>query len=152
MQSMKEFDFFDLKTDLADESDEILRAKTPDMSGVQSEQKTIDGVNIFIMTVKDDKGEKQAGKKRGRYVTLDVGSTEIYDTETFERICSVFSSIISSFTDKFKSHSGGFLLAGLGNPDICADSVGKESVASFIVTRHIKEASPELFEKFGFSY
>ena len=148
---MKDFDFFDLKTDLADESDEILRTKTSDISGVESERKTVDGVNIFTMVVKKGEGERQTDKKAGRYVTLDVGSTEIYDTDTFERICSVFSSVISSFTDEFKNCSGGFLLAGLGNPDICADSVGKESVSSFIVTRHIKEASPDLFEKFGFA-
>ncbi|MBE6623599.1 MAG: GPR endopeptidase [Ruminococcaceae bacterium] len=151
MKIMKEIDFFDLKTDLADESDEILRTKTSDISGVESKRETVDGVNIFTMTVKNAEGEKQIGKKAGRYITLDVGSTEIYDTQTFENICTVFSTVISSFLDKFKDKDGGFLIAGLGNPDICADSVGKESVSSLIVTRHIKEASPELFEKFGFS-
>ncbi len=148
---MKKIDFFDLKTDLADESDEIMREKFLKTEGIETHKKTVSGVNVFSMTVKDGRGERLCGKRCGRYVTLDVGSTEIYDTATFERICDVFCSVIRSFTDVIRDIGGSFLIAGLGNPSITADSVGTESVKSFIVTRHIKETAPKLFEKFAFS-
>lgn len=147
---MKNADFFGLYTDLADESEELLRGKTPSTDSIECEKSTSDGVNIFSMTVKNEKGERLIGKRRGRYFTVDVGNTAIYDTETFERICNVFSSVICKFTDGIREKGGSFLLAGLGNPDIACDAVGSETVSNFIVTRHIRKSTPELFEKFGF--
>jgi hypothetical protein len=69
---MNEFDFFNLKTDLADESDEILRAKTPHVPSVESKRRTLDGINIFEMNIKNSEGERLSGKKMGRYITLDI--------------------------------------------------------------------------------
>lgn len=148
---MENNDFFDLKTDLADESDEILRIKKDYPQGIVTESRKDNGIDIFTMHVKNSIGEKQSGKKCGKYVTVNVGSTNFYDSLTFERACTVFSSVIKEFTEQTSSEGGSFLLAGLGNPAITADSVGAETVASFIVTRHIKSSSPALFEKFGFA-
>ena len=145
---MENFDFFSLKTDLADENDEIVRSQNRESSGIVTQSYTDNGVAIFSMDIKNSDGEKASGKKRGKYVTVNVGRTELYDTRTFELVCNVLSKVVRSFTD---SMDGSFLLAGLGNPQICADSVGTQTAASFIVTRHIKESSPALFDKFGFS-
>ncbi len=145
---MDNFEFFSLKTDLADEKDEIIRSRNPDCSGIISRKYTDSGVDIFSIEIKNSDGEKATGKKRGKYVTVNVGRTELYDTRTFERVCTVFSNVVRSFTGTVR---GGFLLAGLGNPQICADSVGTQTAASFIVTRHIKESSPSMFDRFGFS-
>ncbi len=145
---MDNFDFFSLKTDLADENDEIIRSQNPTYSGIITRKYAEDGVDIFSTEIKNSDGEKASGKRRGKYVTVNVGRTELYDSHTFERVCKVFSNVVRCFTDPVR---GGFLLAGLGNPQICADSVGTQTAASFIVTRHIKESSPSLFERFGFS-
>lgn len=148
---MERYNFFDLKTDLADESDELLRINKNVPHGIKSYGRKENGIDIFTMEVKTPEGETASGKKIGKYVTVTTGSTGLYDTETFERICSVFSSVILEFISDIKENGGSFLLAGLGNPRITADSVGSETVSSFIVTRHIKESSPELFKKFNFS-
>ncbi len=145
---MENLDFFDLKTDLVDESDEILRSESGICTGIESKKQTMSGIDIFTMTVLDSDGEQKSGKKRGRYVTANVGRTVMYDSETFEKICASLSEVIGGFLKPF---DGNFLLAGLGNPRISADSVGTQTAANFIVTRHIKETSPSLFSKFGFS-
>jgi spore protease len=148
---MEKFDFFDLKTDLADENDEIIRISRTLPDGIESSKRRDNGIDIFTMIVKTPQGEQISGKKTGKYVTVNVGCTGLYDTSTFEKTCTVFSNIIREFTSEIQQSGGSFLLAGLGNPHITADSVGAETVSSFIVTRHIKESSPDLFKKFGFS-
>ncbi|MBE6572058.1 MAG: GPR endopeptidase [Ruminococcaceae bacterium] len=144
---MENFDFFTLKTDLADENDEILRTRTPNLCGIETKKSTINGAEIFEMNVKDEKGEELTGKNKGRYITVNVGRTEFFDSTTFERVCGVLAGCMSSFTEIC---DGAILLAGLGNPAIYADSVGTQTAENFIVTRHIKQSSPELFNKFSF--
>ena len=144
---MENIDFFSLKTDLADENDEILRAKMQNIFGVETRKLVTDGVEIFEMKVKNEKGEEQTGKRKGKYVTVNVGQTELFDSKAFERVCKVLAKVISAFSEL---REGPILLAGLGNPAICADSVGAHTVENFIVTRHIRQSSPKLFEKFSF--
>lgn len=145
---MDNFDFFSLKTDLADENEEIIRSQNPAVSGILTQKSTDHGIDIYTTEITNSDGEAVSGKKQGKYVTVNVGHTELYDTNTFEKVCAVFSRVIRSFTE---SIGGSFLLAGLGNPQICADSLGSQTASNFIVTRYIKESSPKLFEKFGFS-
>ncbi|MBR5528369.1 MAG: GPR endopeptidase [Clostridia bacterium] len=148
---MTENDFFDLKSDLADETGEILSEKVSDNYGIFTQKRTQNGVDIFISDITTEEGERRSGKKCGKYVTLNVGSTTLYDSESFERVCKVFASVAEEFISPYFGKSGGFLLAGLGNPGLPADSVGAQTVQNFIVTRHLKTSMPDMFEKFGFS-
>ena len=136
------------KNNLIDENDEIIRSKNLSSSGIITKKYSDDGVDIFSMEIKNRNGEEVSGKKKGKYVTVNVGKTEFYDTASFEKVCMVFSRVVSSFAGRMREK---ILLAGLGNPAICADSVGTQTAENFIVTRHIKESSPELFERFGFA-
>lgn len=141
---MEKFDFFNLKTDLADENDEILRNKNQSVNGIVTQNSKRRGVDIFEMHITSPHGEKISGRKPGRYCTVTVGKTHFYDSGLFENVCLVLSEIFESF---IKARDN-ILLAGLGNPAICADSVGTQTAQNFIVTRHIKEAEKEIFDKF----
>lgn len=153
MKRMKFSDnfIFERMTDLADERDELMRASPGFVDGIKSERRQVDGVDIFTMRVQNAAGERKSGRKIGKYVTVNVGSTNFYDTATFERVCTVFAAVIREFLQEAAVSGGCYLLVGLGNPRITADSIGAETVDSFIVTRHLKESSPQLFQKFGFS-
>ena len=140
---MENFDFFSLKTDLADENDEILRTKNHPYHGIDTRKYEKNGVEIFEMRVENSRGEMISEQKIGRYCTLNVGKTDLYDSNTFERVCCALSEIFDSF---IKGRDN-ILLAGLGNPAICADSVGTQTAENFIVTRHIKKSDKQLFDK-----
>lgn len=147
---MSETNFFDLKTDLADENNEILKKRSDTIHGISTQNRTENGIDIFTMDIKSRDAEIYSGKKRGRYVTVNVGNTHLYDSGAFEKVCETFTGVVKSFTDSFDG-KGAFLIAGLGNPGLPADSVGAQTVKNFIVTRHIKASSPELFERFAFT-
>ncbi len=142
--------FFNCKTDLADESSERSASSICEQEGIKSEFYSIDGTPIAHLSITDDRGERTSGRKCGEYVTLEIGSTLLYDTATFEKKCDVCADRIGHFLERISDKSGAILLAGLGNPAVLADAVGAETVRNFIVTRHIKQSAPQLFEKFSF--
>lgn len=149
---MENRNLFDLKTDLADESDELSQISREEYPGLHRSVSRIEGTTVIRLQVTDEQGERLCGKKVGEYVTAEVGNTVLYDTGGFEKLCGVCAELISRFFDRLLPGQGekSFLLAGLGNPAILADAVGAETVRNFIVTRHIKTSAPGLFEKFGF--
>lgn len=57
-----------IRTDLALEQREL----NPDVEGIESEETTIGSVKITRIKILNEKGEKAIGKKRGRYITVEV--------------------------------------------------------------------------------
>lgn len=116
------------RTDLAVESYE------------SSDKTSIDGVIVEeserITTVKviNENGSKALGKPIGKYVTLKVKSF-VNDTDIFDGRLGEFSSVLRSvLPEKISS----VLVAGLGNKNITADSLGPKTSAYVLSTRHIK--------------
>lgn len=142
--------FFNCKTDLADERDEHSAGALEEETGIKKEFLSIDGTPITRLFIESGNGERISGRKSGKYVTAEIGSTLFYDTATFEKKCDLCADLIGDFLERSTAMSGPVLLAGLGNPAILADAVGAETVRSFIVTRHIKQSAPQLFDKFSF--
>ncbi len=142
---MRDFDQKNMqRTDLADEKEEYLRQKCGgSIPGIYVERKKINGFGIHIMQVTSADGERATGKPMGKYVTVDIGKIWLSDKKRFNDACHLLAGFIREFIpDKDSS----CLLAALGNKNIIADATGPFTADNFIVTRHIKQESPEMFE------
>jgi len=136
---------YSFRTDLANETHELLTKEIghePDGMLFESFEKN--GVGIDTLTILNEEGEKRSGKPCGKYVTVNIGKIWLSDGETFQKVCAVVADEIRPFIPK----EGSCLYAGLGNRGIIADAMGPETASNFIVTRHIKENKPELFNAF----
>ncbi len=146
-------DFSFPKTDLADESDEIIKAHGFEPDGLVSDRTTVSGIDIFTMKVTNRTGEILSGKPIGEYTTINVGKVSIMTHEQFKSSVYVCANIFSKYISKATntSSNSSILAAGLGNSAIGADAVGKRIIENLIVTRHIKQNKKELFDKLGLS-
>ena len=142
---MRDFDKnFTQRTDLADETEEYLREKcSGNLPGICVKKEKIKGFDVHIMNVLDKTGQEASGKPVGRYVTINTGKIWLSDKQKFADACSVIAQFLREFIPKYKSSC---MLAALGNKNIIADATGPLTAENFVVTRHIKEADPQMFE------
>ncbi len=115
------------RTDLALESYE--GAEASKLSGV--EVKRCSGVTTVKVT--DENGAKALGKPVGNYVTLEVKSF-VNDTDVFDGRLDTFARVLRSILPENVSS---VLVAGLGNKNITADSLGPKTNSYVLSTRHI---------------
>ena len=76
------------RTDLAIERHESVKDES--LRGVTLEKKEINGIKISHITVTDEEGEKNLGKKMGRYITA-----ELPDSESTSDMLDEWSEILS---------------------------------------------------------
>lgn len=115
------------RTDLALESYES--ASQTKLDGVIVRESS----NVTTVLVTNENGAKAIGKPVGEYITLKLDSY-VDDFEAFDKRVYYFSSILKSLLPKnIKS----VLVAGLGNYDITADSLGPKTNHYIFSTRHI---------------
>ncbi len=134
---------FQKRTDLALEIHEL----HGEGSGIIVEESEKEGVRVTTATIKSGRGEEVSGKNAGKYITLDIGNLRRTDKTAFEHLAHVLSCEIEALLPK---QNGCVLVAGLGNEAITPDSLGPKTVKGLLVTRHIGDLSPELFENAGF--
>lgn len=119
------------RTDLAIERHEIVKDGKPE--GVIVEEKEQDGVKISHITVTDERGERALGKKRGRYITIELPSLGKL-SEMTEQWSGIISREIRRLLPEKK---GTVLVAGLGNRDITPDALGPDCISMLLATRHL---------------
>ncbi len=127
--SIFEVNILQIRTDLALES-------------YESKEKTeLDGVivkeegNVTTVSVINENGAKALGKPVGTYITLGVKSF-VYDTDIFDGRLDEFRTVLRSV---FPKNMRSVLVAGLGNINITADSLGPKANNYVLATRHIAE-------------
>lgn len=134
---------FEKRTDLALEVHE-LRGED---SGITVSEYTKDGFKITLAEVSEGKGEHASGKRKGRYITVEIGSIRHFDRSVFARVARLLADEISTLLPK---GNGCVLVAGLGNEEITPDSLGPRVVKKLLVTRHIEKIDRTLFDGAGF--
>lgn len=135
---------FSPRTDLAAECCELLsESGQGDIDGIESTEEIFSGIKVERIKIKTEDGAVKLGKPRGTYITVDAGKLWQYSGEEFEALCDICAAELSSLIPK----SGSCLLVCLGNRNITADSQGPLCAESFVVSRHIKQHSPELFSQ-----
>ncbi|MBQ7669919.1 MAG: GPR endopeptidase [Clostridia bacterium] len=132
-----------IETDLACESGKL---SPEEYRSAKYEKKTMGEVIVETLTVSDDEGVSESGKKIGTYVTISD------DSPRSEKDVSLLSEIIEAELKKlFETIFGKcpdentkVLIAGLGNRFVTPDALGSKCADKINATRHIKDAYPVL--------
>lgn len=137
---------FSIRTDLACESEATHDAGKDGTAYAESD---VNGFRVAKLHVRNADGEAAAGKPCGRYVTV---FTKLLCDESAERLDALAALIAAEIDALTKLHLGGtprcVLVAGLGNREITADSIGPKTVDRLTVTRHIREHDEALFNSY----
>ena len=131
------------RTDLALEVHEL----HGDGSGIEVEEKIINGILVTTAVISEGEGEFLSGKSAGKYITLDVGRIWRMESSRFDELANL---IANELTPLIPEGDGCVLVAGLGNENITPDSLGPRVVKKLLVTRHIRSMEGELFKTAGF--
>ncbi|HBL83823.1 MAG: hypothetical protein A2Y17_08215 [Clostridiales bacterium GWF2_38_85] len=135
------------RTDLALEVHELNTEQGKD-DGIITREENIDDIIVTTAEIKEGKGEELSGKSAGIYITVDVGRVWQYDSVRFNKIAKILSNQLKKLLPE---GDGTVLIAGLGNENITADSIGPKIIEGIIVSHHIKVLNRELYDKIGFS-
>jgi GPR endopeptidase len=137
---------FSIRTDLACESEATHDAGKDGTAYAESD---VNGFRVAKLHVRNADGEAAADKPCGRYVTV---FTKLLCDESAERLDALAALIAAEIDALAKLHLGGtprcVLVAGLGNREITADSIGPKTVDRLTVTRHIREHDEALFNSY----
>ncbi len=134
----------EIRTDLALEYAELYweTGAEKEIPGVQLEEGGDKEVRITRVEVLDEKGEEIIGKKRGRYVTIEMPSL----LESEPAVLGKASRFLAEEILQMAGKRSLTLVAGLGNSQITPDSLGPRVVPRLVVTRHLFSHMPRAVE------
>jgi spore protease len=139
----------EIRTDLAVEiCDHVLR-NNPSPRGIQCKKEKLGNMTLDEIRILNAEGEKLFGKPRGTYRTLNTGKLWLEDRGGFREKVLNFADLLHSIFQKSGSKNKTVLVAGLGNRSITADAIGPIAVENLVVTRHIRNERPLIFEELG---
>lgn len=130
-----------LYTDLALEVKEM----DPEAGGIKEEHYSIHGVELTRIAIETDEAARRMGKRKGNYITIDAPQLIDRTKEAFESVTGTIKDELEDLL-KIKSGDGPILIVGLGNRSVTPDSLGPIVADKVIVTKHINEKEPMLFE------
>ncbi len=138
------------RTDLALEAHEIAVKNTnTNVDGILFNEETLEDFKMTRVEILTDSASHLTGKPRGKYLTLHTGTPWNETSDSLIRASRALSHIIGELSENKIKENGTVLVAGLGNMTITADAIGPKALEHVIVTRHIKSASPSIFENLG---
>ncbi len=129
------------------EAKKIWSEDHPDaLPGVEEDVSTRRGFEVVTVDVKSEEAARALGKPRGRYVTVELGRFLRREDDAFADGVQVLAEVLR---DLLGTVNGPVLVVGLGNPAITPDAVGHLTVKNTLITRHLKDRSPDQFRAFG---
>jgi len=134
------------RTDLASEAREFLSGDIP---GVYCSEKRSGEIRVTRVEIKSEDAAKAIGKSRGIYVTAETGRVWADPSPVFEGKVKELALLLREIAEEAAAGSSSVLVAGLGNRFVTADAVGPACVDHVIVTRHIKNTTPYVYENLG---
>jgi len=119
------------RTDLIDETDEVVVHKTKDQKeklehtdGVQFKEEQFKRVKITKVTVNDE-GSREVQKAKGDYITLSVPTLTVDDEQGFQQLEKTIIHALDDIHGRLNLTSKDtILIIGLGNKTITPDAVG----------------------------
>jgi len=136
-----------IRTDLALEAREMIDEKRltyvsekrlPEGITVDTEDK--DFLKVTRIKVDGPEAEKQIGKKRGNYVTLELTAAELNTNDIHREVSYTIAEELKEFIKGVYKKDPLIMIIGLGNRYITPDSLGPKVVEKIIVTRHAKRS------------
>lgn len=92
--------------------------------------------NVTTVVVETDDESKALDREKGNYITVEFDKTYSITDEAFESVVDVIADKIKTLSDKFFGER--IVVAGIGNKNITADSIGPKSIERIIVTRSLE--------------
>ena len=133
-----------VRTDLAIEVSESLQKESRGLElagvSVQRFENNEDEINITKVVIENEEGEKEMGKARGTYITIENPYMQVNDPDAHQKVIEVFAKELSGLLPKTKHKS--VLVVGLGNMNATPDALGPKVATKVVVTRHIDQKLP----------
>ena len=128
---------YQIRTDLALETQEKMQEDKVDLKGVSFSEEEID-TNLVISTVviETENGAKTMGKPKGTYITIEAGNMDEEDEDYHREISTPLARVIKKLVP-VKKEELSVLVVGLGNRAVTPDSLGPRVVDNLYITRHI---------------
>ncbi len=138
------------RTDLALEAHEhLLKKNRLGVDGIIYNEENIEDFKMTRVEILTKEASELSAKPCGKYLTLHTGTPWNETSDSLIRASRALSKLIEELCSNIVKKSSAILIAGLGNMTITADAIGPKALEHVLVTRHIKSASPTLFENLG---
>lgn len=129
------------RTDLAYEANESLARK---VDGIVLKTKNYSHGEIVELEIKDEKAEKEVGKKKGKYITYETKSLKNLSKKSREEVIKILAKSIKDISELDRDR---VLVVGLGNRNITADALGPKTLDNIKVTRQLFKAYNKEFDE-----
>ncbi|SHI00289.1 GPR endopeptidase [Clostridium grantii] len=131
-----------IRTDLAVEAREMYqKSNKGDVPGVYIKEYNEGECKITDVEILNEEGEKNLGKPKGKYITIDMPEFVFYDKDTMIVVSEVLGSVLSGMVSLEKSMTA--LVVGLGNWNVTPDALGPKVISQIMITRHLKQLIPD---------
>lgn len=108
-------------------------------SGVVTRKLRQGDIEEIYVSIETEEGAQALGKPRGRYITCCHPQLAHASSETQRRLARMLAAEIGALLPPF----GDVLVIGLGNRRITADALGSHVLESLLITRHMKDVTPD---------
>lgn len=124
------------RTDLALElKEEKNLGYTQSGISVKTRIDTTNHIKETKIMIKNKKGEQALGKPKGNYITIEADDLSSNDGSFHKEMSEALYLNLREMIGKNKK----ILVAGLGNANVTADSLGPRVVNNLCITRHLKD-------------
>lgn len=135
-QKMEEI-MYQIRTDLALETQEKMQEDHVELKGVRFIEERIDkNLTISTVVIETENGAKTMGKPKGTYITIEAGNMDEEDEDYHREISIQLANVIKKLLHVKKSELS-VLVVGLGNREVTPDALGPRVVDNLFITRHI---------------
>jgi spore protease len=130
-------------------------AKKGEQDGILFGEETTDGFLCSEVNITNETAQNISGRKIRRYVTVETGKIWLKEYNEFMRAVDLVADKIKDLSDfnpdNPENYDGktSILIAGLVNNYITADSIGPKALSKVLITRHLKQQMPGLYDNFG---
>ncbi len=128
---------YQIRTDLALETQEKMQEEKVELKGVRFKEETIHkNLTVSTVVIETENGAKAMEKPKGTYITIEARDMdeedESYHREISEQLAKVIKQLIGT-----KKEDLSVLVVGLGNRAVTPDALGPRVVDNLYITRHI---------------
>ncbi len=93
------------------------------------------------------KENKQFGKKKGNYITIDIKDLKIAGEEEIQKASETVTKELRNLVGNLVGPQDDILVVGLGNLYVTPDALGPKVIQDIDITRHLLTYMPEVMEE-----
>lgn len=148
MEKQLSFETWSPRTDLAIEIGAALKedkAEDYEIEGVEIETDYNEEFDITTthVRIKDENGERNMGKPKGDYITIECSQIPENDPDTHTEIIKILARELNNLLPRKNKKEMEILVVGLGNRFATPDTLGPKVANKVLVTRHLREKTPD---------